>query len=294
MIPIFTSSLSSIEKKKAPSLAHSTNHHKRTSFVFLAFLLYYKTSGSNKGNMNTPPTGVHDLPHAADIFARGLGENLSLRLEEVVASREEATPDPKFQSDDVEQCYQWICTELHKHFKPQEVEKLRTGINETDYWEREAQHYRDAANEKVWQSVLGAYDLDRGSTADGWRSVTKYYQGVLMENGLPSREVREVRLSIDTQRYWQYEAELFRLMSVLREHEIREHWKKRKAQQQCQTQSKQLARRPTRAQRSTAEPRHGGRVSDGTRSKTRGSSTRAGVAKRSLRSGKSGAKACPR
>lgn len=249
---------------------------------------------SKTGKMNTPPTGVHDLPHAADMFARGLAENLALRLEGVFASREEATPEPKFQSDDVEQCYQWICTELRRHFKPHEAEKLRTGIIETDYWEREAQHYRDAATEKVWQNVLCAYGLDRGSTADGWRSVAEYYQGVLMENGLSSRQVKEIRLSIDTQRYWQYEAELFQPMSDLREREIREHWTKRKAQQRCQTQCKQPARRPTRARRSTAEPRHGGRVSDGTRSKTRGSPTGAGVAKHSLHSSKTGPKACPR
>jgi hypothetical protein len=46
--------------------------------------------------MNTPPTRVYDLPHAADMFARGLAENLSLRLKRVFASREEATPEPKF------------------------------------------------------------------------------------------------------------------------------------------------------------------------------------------------------
>ena len=238
--------------------------------------------------MNTPPTGVHDLSRTADMFARGLADNLSLRLEGVVASCKEATPDPKFQSDDVEQCYQWICTELRKHFKPHEAEKLRTGIIKADYWEREAQRYREAANEKVWQNVLGIYSLDRVPTADGWRNVIKYYQGVLMENGLSSRQMKEIRLSIDTQSYWQYEAELLQSISDLREHQLREHWKKRTARQQCQTQSKQPPRR------STAGPRHSGRVSDGTRSKTRGSSTGAGVAKRSLRSGKAGAKACSR
>ena len=87
--------------------------------------------------MITPPIGVHDFHPAADIFAQGQAKNLSLRLEGVIASRKEATPNPEFQSDDVEQCYQWICTELRKYFKPHEAEKLRTGIAETNYWERE-------------------------------------------------------------------------------------------------------------------------------------------------------------
>ena len=219
--------------------------------------------------MNSPPAGAGDLRQTAQVFAKALNEHLSLRLEEVAASREKVTPEPMFQTQDVEQCYQWICTELRKRFKPQEAEKLRMGITETDYWEREAQHYKDAANDQIWRNVLDIYELNRMSTADGWRRVTEYYQTILRDNGLSSRQVKEIRLSIGTQRYWQYEAELYQPLSELREHEIRERWKTREAKQKRQTQSEPSARRQPRARRSIAEPRQGDRVSDRTRFKTR-------------------------
>lgn len=124
--------------------------------------------------MNTPPTGAI----ATDAFVEDLAEHLAPCLEAVVAAREEATPDIQFQSDDVEQCYQWICEELRTHFKPREADKLRVGITATVYWELEAQYYRDAVNKQMWQNARDKYGLDCEPTADGWRSVTRFYQGV--------------------------------------------------------------------------------------------------------------------
>jgi len=54
--------------------------------------------------MNTPPTGVSDPYHVADLMAGIINENLSRRLKEIVKSRKEVIPE--FQSlENIEESY---------------------------------------------------------------------------------------------------------------------------------------------------------------------------------------------
>ncbi|RMZ82218.1 hypothetical protein DV738_g1755, partial [Chaetothyriales sp. CBS 135597] len=175
------------------------------------------------GEMDEPPIEVDDPPlRAADLLAKRLAKHLTLSPKEGATSWEEETSEPKFKSSDAEQSYQWACEELRQTFKPRVAERLRMEITETEYWEREARHYRDAANEQIWQNALDKYSQGHTpGTADAWRSIAKFYQGVLVEHGLALQKAKDVRLSIDAEKYWQLEAQFYQRQWTPQEREWR-------------------------------------------------------------------------
>ncbi|KAI1498403.1 hypothetical protein F5X99DRAFT_393756 [Biscogniauxia marginata] len=194
--------------------------------------------------MNTPPTGIQGVPSMTDITAKFLAQDLSKRLEEVINSREKATPEPVFQDDDVEQCYQWICEELRRHFTPDEAEKHRMAIPHREYWELEARVYGEAVEELMWKKACVAHGVGRGPSADGWRTLAVFYQGLLRENGLSPQQISEIRQSIDNQKYWQAEAELYRQRAALQEWKMQEDLLEADALRQSITQRQTRGRRP--------------------------------------------------
>lgn len=223
--------------------------------------------------MNSPPQGARGTPCAARLFADGVTQS----LEELARSRDEATPEPIFRSEHVEQSYQWLCEQLRAHFKPGQAELLRLRIADLDYWEYEARCYRIAAEEQIWANALKTQGIgaqDSRPKAEQWQSVASTYRAMLQKNGLSSQQVAELRLSIDRQSYWQTEANYYEPLSKLREQELKEQWAAEARR------VKRPARRlqPSQRQHPTTEQGQPDRVSERTRSKT-GKSTGAGVVK---------------
>ena len=81
--------------------------------------------------MNSPTNPIPDPPHVVDSVVRAVGENIATRLEEVVRSREEATPDFEFPGD-VEESHKWRCEGLRSHFKPHEADRLRMQVSKCE------------------------------------------------------------------------------------------------------------------------------------------------------------------
>jgi hypothetical protein len=74
--------------------------------------------------MNSPPFLIRDPPHTTALEASVVHENLVKRLqvECLEETPEERTPEPQSPVD-TEECHQWRCEELLKHFKPYEADK---------------------------------------------------------------------------------------------------------------------------------------------------------------------------
>ncbi|TWU70533.1 hypothetical protein ED733_000309 [Metarhizium rileyi] len=88
---------------------------------------------------------------------------------------------------------------------------------------------------------------DGEATADHWRALTMSYQKLLEKGGLSSSEIRKSRLSIDNQKYWQLEADLYERIVAQSEHEMREALlKKDEAQRRRQARKNQPAAEPAR------------------------------------------------
>lgn len=233
--------------------------------------------------MNSPPSSAekallhHELSdqHFATFLTRG--------LEEVIKERDEATPEPKFGSDEFEENHQYSCEQLHKHFRPRQLERYRWRVNEPEYWECEARHYKDAVIEKLWNK--GLEQSERGAatptTAEGWQEMVGFYQDMLRNLGSSTQDIMRLRLSIDSQDYWKTEEELLEPLSKLQEYQLVEQWRKKAERKNRRSNKRVPAPRPIRpesAQSTTYSP-----VSARTRSRSRGA-TQAGVSKRNLRS----------
>lgn len=226
--------------------------------------------------MNTPPTGVSNSTTVTDFLA----ENLGRRLEEVIESRARATPEPQFQ-EDVETCHQWRCEILLDHFGPVEADKHRMHISQRDYWKAEVRHYMNLLEKLTWQKVRAAHGDDGEPTADHWRAFTMSYQTYLEHGGLSLPEIRESRLSIRDQKYWQLEADIYEQCLEQSEHDMREALRKGdEAERVRQARRKQPAGRARRVQRPqpTNPIAPDGAIASRTRSRTT-----TGVAKRVLR-----------
>ncbi|OAA34202.1 hypothetical protein NOR_08603 [Metarhizium rileyi] len=221
--------------------------------------------------MNTPPTGVSISASVTDYMV----ENLCRRLEEVAESRARATPEPQFQ--DVETCHSWKCAVLLTHFKPKEADKHRMRISQHEYWEVECLHYMKTFANLMRQK---GHSEDGEATADHWRALTMSYQKLLEKGGLSSSEIRKSRLSIDNQKYWQLEADLYERIVAQSEHEMREALlKKDESQRRRQARKNQPAAEPARR---VQRPQPTNLVSGGIASRTK-SRTSTGVTKRVLR-----------
>ena len=155
-------------------------------------------------------------------------EQLAKRLAEEVQRQQDATPEPIFQRPNVAQSYDYLCEIEHKRFTPDEVDTFRMRIPESNYWECEAQRYKDRLSELIWQNLLHEYSVDCVPTTNSWRDVAMAYRRRLKRHGYSKQQVRESRLSIEDQMYWKPEAVCLRAMAALREHEMqREHWEKK-------------------------------------------------------------------
>lgn len=227
--------------------------------------------------MNTPPLIVPDPPHAGDLVANVVHDNLFKRLQEVVRSREEETPEPQF-PEDTEECYQWKCEELRNHFKPHEADKHRMRISQRDYWKAESIHYSDALKELMWKRARAAHGADGEPSADHWRAVAMFYRDLLQRSGLSLGQTRDIRLTIESQEYWKCEAEIYQQSVAAHEDEMREALRARddiRRQRQTHT-------RHTPAQSSQRKDERNSPVEDSVATRTRSrtnASTGSGVAK---------------
>ncbi|KAL2669940.1 hypothetical protein Neosp_015106 [[Neocosmospora] mangrovei] len=104
--------------------------------------------------MNSPPTSAEKSPLHQELPDQHFAIYLTQGLEEVVKERDEATPEPKFGNDELEENHQYSCEQLHKHFRPQQLERYRSRVDEPDYWEREARYYKDVVIEKLCNTAL--------------------------------------------------------------------------------------------------------------------------------------------
>jgi len=186
-------------------------------------------------------------------------EDVAGRLQEVLSSREDATPEPKFQRN-VKQDFKYFCEVEHRRFGTNRIDKLRTQITKSAYWEREAQILKSKLADVHLESLLLKFAMDGKLTTDTWRKVRKYYAHRLKRNGLSAEQLRETRLSINEQCYWEPEAEVLR--STADRLEIDQQKKHVKARRRHLTQAKRSARRaPAKSTESEG-------VSTRTRSKT--------------------------
>jgi hypothetical protein len=158
-------------------------------------------------------------------------EEMVKRLEDVVQSQQEATPEHTFQ-DENEQSYQWMCEIEHHRFTPKEVDEHRMGVLEPDYWEQEARHLQDRLSKLIWGKLHCKYIVDGVSARDCWRNIAMAYTRRLMRQGLSTQQVRECRLAINDQRYWEPEAVRLREISARREYDMKEKHRERLANMQ--------------------------------------------------------------
>lgn len=99
----------------------------------------------------------------------------------------------------------------------------------------------------MWQKARAAYAINSEPTTDHWRVLAIFYQGLLRHSGLFLAQIREIRHSIENQKYWQYEAEFYQQRIAFHEDEMREVLRKKdEMQRQCQIQSRQSAAQPAR------------------------------------------------
>lgn len=238
--------------------------------------------------MNSPPRGVSDSSPSANLVVGVVTETLSKRLNDLAQTQQEATPEPKETGDVVDESFKWRCEELRNHFTPSEADKYRTRITECDYWELECNQYEIALDELMWQIARAAHG-DGEPTADHWRTRARAYQGVLRRSGLSPARMREIRHSIDSQRYWQLESEVYRQGAVSQEAEMRRHLRKRESDRHSRMSTPRRASRLKRRQPVTSQPVAGenapqprGGIASRTRSQTK-LSVAAGVTKRASR-----------
>lgn len=195
----------------------------------------------------------------------------------MIKEREGATPEPKFDNDQSGENHRYTCELLHNHFPPQQLERSRSRVNEPEYWEHEARRYKDAVTEKLWNSAQGAATP---ATVEDWRNIISFYQDILRNLGSSTGEIKRLRLSIDAQDYWKTEEKLLEPLSILREHQLIDRWKKEAEANKHRSRRGVPAPRPIRPE--AAQSRSDDRVSARTRSKT-ARSTQAGVSKRKSR-----------
>lgn len=194
--------INSLDQRKIDSTTHCITIH---------LLSLYPTMATPT-EFNIPP------PTSKDVIKR---------LEEAADRQKLATPEITF--DDEEQCFAWLCEEERPKFTPNEIDRLRMGITERGYWECEARHLKEQLSELVWQKLLDKYIVNGIPPTDGWRNIAIAYIRRLKRQGRSMQQVRECRHSIKNQSYWEPEADLLRNISALREHEMQEQYREKRA-----------------------------------------------------------------
>ena len=159
-------------------------------------------------------------------------EEIARSLQEEVQRQQGATPEPVFRTENVTQSYNLLCEIEHMRFTKNEIDSFRMGITRTDYWEREARRYKHRLCELIWENLLHEHRVGDVPTIEGWRDVAMAYRRRLRRQGYSKQQVWETRLSIKEQGYWKPESECLREISALREHEMQEQYRARKANTQ--------------------------------------------------------------
>ncbi|KAL7935158.1 hypothetical protein V8C35DRAFT_266065 [Trichoderma chlorosporum] len=204
--------------------------------------------------MASPPAGI--LPEAATnpIFAKAFTEELQKGLFAAAKSREEATPEPIYSSDNFEQPFRYLAELQRKHFTSREAKEIRQRITDLEYWKCEVQ---------FCESTLSEF-RGRARKVEEWRTLAKVYKSLLTRNGY---HYEQLRYSISGQPYWQHEAEFLEQESNRREYKMKMRWK-----QQAQTgqpRSNSLTQTSDKVSNHTrSKTQSGGAVSSRTRSKT--------------------------
>ncbi|SPJ75439.1 uncharacterized protein FTOL_05170 [Fusarium torulosum] len=181
--------------------------------------------------MNTPPRSVGECPTAPEYFNNQIVQG----LEKVLRQRAEATPEPSFADDTSDENYQYSCEHLRRHFDADQLKKIRERVNKPEYWEREANSYKDAAIARGWGMTDGKRP-ERTATptmTNDWKKIARSYQYILHELGFSAEEIEDVRLRIESQTYWKIEEELLEHLSKLKERELIEQWRKEDEKKSC-------------------------------------------------------------
>ena len=152
-------------------------------------------------------------------------EELANAIQGEVRRQQEATPEPKFQENDAIQSYDYLCHIEHQKFSPNEVDNLRMGITDPFYYECEAGILMDELSKLIWKNLLQQCRATVASNADSWRDVVQALRRRLCRHGYSKQQVRQSRLSIDDQKYWEPEAVRLRAESAFREAEMQERYR---------------------------------------------------------------------
>ncbi|OAA34637.1 hypothetical protein NOR_08395 [Metarhizium rileyi] len=206
--------------------------------------------------MNSPPRGVptatHTLREITDTFSRALKSG----LETALSDQERATPEFDEHIENGTSAYQYLAKVERSHFKTSEAQRLRELIPDIEYWKEDVRIY------------AAAVESFRGNepAMEGWRNLALGYRTLLLRLGISEQQVEQIRLSIENTRYWQLEAELFKMQSRLRENKLQERWRKQheRRKKQAAPQSLQIKQPSTREAAQECD-----QVSSRTRSKTR-------------------------
>lgn len=213
--------------------------------------------------MASPPTRISTGAVTTSILTKAFTEELQKGLDAAAKSREEATPEPTYSTDNFDPPLQYLAGLQRKHFTSHEAEKIRQRIPAFEYWQCEVQFFEDIVNEF----------RGRPLKMEDWRNLAKGYKSLLTQIGFTAYQFEQLRLSISGQPYWQHEAEFFKQESNRREYELKMKWKQQDDQRQKQVGHRSVQTRQPRSNSLTQTADH---VSSRTRSKTQSG----GVAKR--------------
>jgi hypothetical protein len=179
--------------------------------------------------MASPTERTLPVPNERNAF---FVDALHTRLEAAATNPDkEATPEPIYANSTIGPCYQLMCEQKRSNFTPDQSEEIRQKIRSSDYWQIEA---------RALQAVAEKHNV-AGSGLDHWRSMARAWASFLKSAGL---SVDPIRQSIETQDYWELEAELFRIEANRQEMQLKEEW--------CRTGRRKVSRRQVKA---AGEPR---------------------------------------
>jgi hypothetical protein len=207
--------------------------------------------------MNSPSGCQPELPRSpvrSDAFATQLTSCLQTALQ----SRHDATPEPEFDTEYVEDSYEYLCANQRKRFPSPEVERLRQSIPDTQYWKVEANLYR---------TVLEKH-LALTQEVDSWRAAANGYRSVCYLLGLAPAEVEQCRRTINNPNYCHIEWDLLERQSHIHEYKMAEQCRQSAEQLRSAEHRKAAAKRRRLSKRAARHPcAHS--ISSRTRSKTR-------------------------
>lgn len=207
--------------------------------------------------MASPPTRISTEAATASILAKAFTEELQKGLDAAAKSREEATPEPTYATDNFETPFQYLAELQRKHFTSREAEKIRQRIPAFEYWQCEVKFFEDVVKEF----------RERPLKMEDWKNLAKGYKSLLSQIGFTAHQSEQLRLSISGQPYWKHEAEFLKQESNRREYELKMKWKQQDDQRQKRAGHRSVQTRQPRSN-SLTQTQTADHVSSRTRSKT--------------------------